>query len=62
MLGRDHLDYVELRLDDMFKAQAVVNEIVARLGAAYPTDWADLNRNLFQPCGWKRWPFRSRSA
>jgi len=48
MLGREHPDYVELRLDDMFKAQEVVDTIVARLGAEYnPQDWADLNRNLF---------------
>jgi lipoprotein-releasing system permease protein len=48
ILGRDHPDYVELRVDDMFKAEEVVESIVARLGAEYmPQDWADLNRNLF---------------
>jgi lipoprotein-releasing system permease protein len=32
----------------LFKAQEVVDTIVARLGAEYnPQDWADLNRNLF---------------
>src|SRR4029453_4111816 len=48
MLGRDHPDFVELRVDDMFKAQEVVDQIVSRYGAEYlPQDWADLNRNLF---------------
>jgi lipoprotein-releasing system permease protein len=48
MLGRDHPDFVELRVDDMFKAQEVVDTIVSRYGAEYlPQDWADLNRNLF---------------
>jgi lipoprotein-releasing system permease protein len=48
MLGREHPDFVELGLDDMFKAQEVVDTIVARFGAEYlPQDWADLNRNLF---------------
>jgi lipoprotein-releasing system permease protein len=48
MLGKDHPDFVELKVDDMFKAQEVVDDIVARFGAEYmPQDWADLNRNLF---------------
>ena len=48
MLGRDHPDFIELRVDDLFQAQAVVDTIVERLGAEYlPQDWADLNRNLF---------------
>lgn len=48
MLGRDHPDFVELRVDDMFRAQEVVDTIVARHGPEYlPQDWADLNRNLF---------------
>jgi lipoprotein-releasing system permease protein len=48
ILGRDHPDFVELRVDDMFKAEEVVDEIVSRYGAEYmPQDWADLNRNLF---------------
>jgi lipoprotein-releasing system permease protein len=48
VLGRDHPDFIELRVDDMFKAQEVVDTIVERYGAEYmPQDWADLNRNLF---------------
>jgi lipoprotein-releasing system permease protein len=48
MLGKDHPDFVELRVDDMFKTQEVVDTIVERYGPEYlPQDWADLNRNLF---------------
>ena len=48
LLGEDYPDFVELRLDDMFKAQEVVDTIVERFGAEYtPEDWADLNRSLF---------------
>jgi len=48
MLGKDHPDFVELRVDDMFRAQSVVDTIVERYGAEYlPQGWADLNRNLF---------------
>ena len=48
LLAKDHPDFVELRVDDMFKAPDVVDSIVERLGAEYvPQDWADLNRNLF---------------
>jgi lipoprotein-releasing system permease protein len=48
LLGRDHPDFVELRVDDMFKAQEVADRIVVSFGAEYlPQDWADLNKNLF---------------
>ena len=48
LLAKDHPDFVELRVDDMFKAPDVVEAIVERYGAEYvPQDWADLNRNLF---------------
>ena len=48
LLGKDHPDFVELKVDDMFSAPEVVDAIVERYGAAYmPQDWADLNQNLF---------------
>jgi lipoprotein-releasing system permease protein len=49
LLGKENpADFIELRLDDMFKAQQVVDTIVERFGAEYtPDDWADLNRSLF---------------
>jgi lipoprotein-releasing system permease protein len=48
MLGKDRPDFVELRVDDLFRAQEVVDAIVARFGSEYlPQDWADLNKSLF---------------
>ena len=48
MLNRSHPDFIELRVDDMFRAQEVVDTIVERYGAEYmPQDWADLNSSLF---------------
>jgi lipoprotein-releasing system permease protein len=48
MLGRDYPDFIELRVEDMFQAQGVVDDIVDRYGAEYlPEGWADLNRSLF---------------
>jgi lipoprotein-releasing system permease protein len=48
LLGKDHPDYVEVRVDDMFAARSVADSIVDRLGAEYlPQDWSDMNRSLF---------------
>jgi lipoprotein-releasing system permease protein len=48
LLGKTHPDFVELRVDDMFQSEAVVETIVDRFGPEYmPQDWADLNRSLF---------------
>jgi lipoprotein-releasing system permease protein len=48
MLGRTLPDLIELRIDDMFAAQQVVDSIPARLGSDYlAQDWADLNGALF---------------
>ena len=41
-LGKEQPDFIELRLDDMFAAQKVADDIPARLGADYMAqDWAD---------------------
>jgi lipoprotein-releasing system permease protein len=48
VLGKDAPDFIELRIDDMFKAQEVADSIPTRLGADYMAqDWADLNGALF---------------
>jgi lipoprotein-releasing system permease protein len=48
VLGKNTPDFIELRIDDMFKAQEVADSIPARLGADYMAqDWADLNGALF---------------
>jgi lipoprotein-releasing system permease protein len=40
--------FIELRVDDMYKAREVVDAITDRLGPQYmPQDWADLNKSLF---------------
>jgi lipoprotein-releasing system permease protein len=41
-------DFVQLRLDDMFRARAVASMIPEKLGSEYLTqDWADMNKSLF---------------
>jgi lipoprotein-releasing system permease protein len=48
ILGPDAPVYIELRVDDMFRAQEVVDGIVARYGAEYiAEEWGDRNRSLF---------------
>jgi lipoprotein-releasing system permease protein len=48
ILGPEAPVYIELRVDDMFRAQEVVDEIVARYGAEYiAEEWGDRNRSLF---------------
>jgi lipoprotein-releasing system permease protein len=41
-------DFVQLRLDDMYRARAVAQSIPRLLGSEYMTqDWADMNKSLF---------------
>jgi lipoprotein-releasing system permease protein len=48
LLGRTEPDFVQLRLDDIYRAPEVANEVTRRLGASYlAQDWADMNRSLF---------------
>jgi len=48
VLGKDKPDYIQLRVDDLWKAQAIAESITERLGAEYmPQDWADMNKALF---------------
>ncbi|MEO6214133.1 MAG: ABC transporter permease [Vicinamibacterales bacterium] len=48
ILGKHRPDYIQLRVDDLFEAQAVADSIPERLGAEYmPQDWADMNQALF---------------
>jgi len=47
-LGPEAWMFIELRVDDMFKAREVVDSIVERLGPEYqPQEWGDLNKSLF---------------
>jgi lipoprotein-releasing system permease protein len=48
MFGKEHPDFIQLRLDDMFNAPRVADDLPARLGPNYiAQDWADLNKSLF---------------
>ncbi len=48
MLGKNKPDYIQLRVDDLWKAQAVADSVTERLGSEYmPQDWADMNKALF---------------
>ncbi len=48
LLDREHPDYIEARVDDMYAAPRISGEIERRLGGAYITqDWADMNKSLF---------------
>jgi lipoprotein-releasing system permease protein len=48
ILARERPDFIELRIDDMFAAQDVSDNIPDTLGADYITqDWADMNSSLF---------------
>ena len=48
LLSRDSVDYMELRLDDIFRAPEVAASIAPQLGSAYiANDWSDMNKPLF---------------
>jgi lipoprotein-releasing system permease protein len=48
LVGRDSPDFIELRVDDMFAAGAIADDIAEQLGDEYmPQDWSDLNQSLF---------------
>ena len=48
LMRKDTPDYIELRVKDLFEAQAIANEIPERLGSDYVgQDWSDMNKSLF---------------
>jgi lipoprotein-releasing system permease protein len=48
VFGDDRQVFVELRLDDMFKAKEVVDAVVEQFGATYVAqEWSDQNKSLF---------------
>ena len=48
IFGEDQPIFLQLRVDDMFKSNEVVDAIVDRFGAGYtPRDWTDKNKSLF---------------
>ncbi len=48
LLNKDAPDYIELRLQDLFKAQELAEAIPDTLGSDYVgQDWGDMNKSLF---------------
>jgi lipoprotein-releasing system permease protein len=48
LLDKPHVDFVQLRVDDIYAAPRIADGIPAALGPDYLTqDWADMNRSLF---------------
>jgi lipoprotein-releasing system permease protein len=48
LMGKEHPDYIQLKVDDVDEAHAVGESIVATYGAAYQVqDWAQMNQSLF---------------
>jgi lipoprotein-releasing system permease protein len=52
LLGKDKVDLIQLRVDDIFAAPAIAQSIPTLLGPEYVTqDWADMNKSLFSALG-----------
>jgi len=52
LLGKDKVDLIQLRVDDIFAAPKIAQAIPAQLGSQYVTqDWADMNKSLFSALG-----------
>jgi len=48
LFGRDAIDFIQLRVDDIWSAPAIAQTVTDSLGLLYVTqDWAELNRSLF---------------
>jgi len=48
LLDKDTVDYIQLRIDDIYAAPRIAREITERLGPEYlANDWAEMNRSLF---------------
>jgi lipoprotein-releasing system permease protein len=48
LFGKDTVDLIQLRVDDIYRAPQVAAEITRRLGQKYFTqDWSEMNRSLF---------------
>jgi lipoprotein-releasing system permease protein len=48
LLDKTGVDFIQLRVDDVYAAPRIADDLAARLGDAYLTqDWSDMNRSLF---------------
>src|SRR5207344_2440803 len=52
LLGKEKVDLIQLRVDDIFAAPRIAQSIPEQLGPEYVTqDWADMNKSLFSALG-----------
>ena len=52
LLGKDQVDLIQLRVDDMYAAPRIAQSIPVFLGSNYVTqDWAEMNKPLFSALG-----------
>jgi lipoprotein-releasing system permease protein len=48
LLGKDRVDHIQLRVDDIMRAPQIADSIPVRLGDKYiKQDWADMQKSLF---------------
>jgi lipoprotein-releasing system permease protein len=48
MLDKDRVDYLQLRVDDIYRAPQVAHDVAAMLGDQYNAeDWTEMNQSLF---------------
>lgn len=48
LMGKDQVDLIQLKVDDIYAAPAVADSIPTRLGSSYTAeDWSDMNQQLF---------------
>jgi lipoprotein-releasing system permease protein len=52
VLGKENVDLIQLRVDDIYAAPQIAESITKTLGSQYVTqDWADMNKSLFAALG-----------
>ncbi|HXI30398.1 MAG TPA: ABC transporter permease [Vicinamibacterales bacterium] len=52
LLGKDQVDLIQLRVDDIYAAPRIAASIPERFGSNYVVqDWADMNKSLFSALG-----------
>ena len=48
LVGHEHADFIQLRIDDIYRAPQVAEDIMTRFGKRYiAQDWVDMNQALF---------------
>jgi lipoprotein-releasing system permease protein len=63
LLAKDHPDLIQLRVNDIYRANAIARNIETELGDKYSADdWSRMNHRCSRPSGWRRWPSPSPSV